>query len=81
MSLSGSSRLEVQELRDDEVRDLVVDRRAEEDDALVEQARVDVVLALAAGGALDDRGDQGHADSLVSRRALPALDVAAQSAR
>ena len=34
--------LEVEELRDDEVRDLVVDRRAEKDDPLVEQTRIDV---------------------------------------
>ena len=34
--------LEVEQLGDDQVRDLVVDRRAEEDDPLVEQARVDV---------------------------------------
>jgi hypothetical protein len=50
----------VQELRDHEVGDLVVDGLAEEDDPLVEQPRVDVVLALAAGGALDDHGDEGH---------------------
>src|SRR5215211_7819463 len=53
-------RLQVQELRDDEVGDLVVDRRAEEDDPLVEQPRVDVELALATRRALDDHGDQGH---------------------
>src|SRR3954468_1426253 len=52
--------LEVQQLGDDEVRDLIVDRLAEEDDPLVEQAREDVVLALAAGAALDDGGDEGH---------------------
>jgi len=50
----------VQELGHDEVGDLVVDGRAEEDDALVEQAREDVVLALAARGALDDGWDEGH---------------------
>ena len=60
MSFSGSLALEVQHLRDHEVGDLVVDRGAEEDDALIEQARVDVELALAAGGALDDHGDQRH---------------------
>jgi hypothetical protein len=53
-------RLEVQQLRDDEVGDLVVDRAAEEDDALVEQARVDVELALTACGALDDHRDKRH---------------------
>ena len=50
----------MQELRDHEVGDLVVDGLAEEDDPLVEQPRVDVVLALAAGGALDDHGDERH---------------------
>src|SRR6478736_5803343 len=50
---------EVDHLRDDEVRDLVVDRRAEEDDPLVEQARVDVEEALPARGLLDDgRNDE-----------------------
>ncbi len=48
----------MQELGDDQVRDLVVDRRAEEDDALGEQARVDVERALAARGLLDDHRDQ-----------------------
>ena len=51
----------MQQLRDDQVRDLVVHGAAEEDDPLVEQAGVDVELALASGGALDDHGDQRHA--------------------
>jgi hypothetical protein len=38
----------VEELGDDEVGDLVVDRGAEEDDALAEEARVDVERALPA---------------------------------
>ena len=64
--LVGILRLEMEELRDDEVRDLVVDRRSEEDDALVEQARVDVERALAARGLLDDHRNQGaHALSLL----------------
>jgi hypothetical protein len=58
--LVGVDRLQVQQLGDDQVGDLVVDRLAEEHDALVEQARVDVVLALAPGAALDDGGDEGH---------------------
>ena len=58
--LVGILALQVQQLGDDEVRDLVVDRRAEEDDPLVEQPRVDVELALAARGALDDHRDQRH---------------------
>ncbi len=48
----------MQELRHDEVADGVVDRRAEEDDPLLEQARVDVERALAAAGLLDDDGDE-----------------------
>ena len=51
--------LEEQQLGDDQVGDVVVDRRAEEDDAVLEQARVDVVGALAAAGLLDDDRDRG----------------------
>src|SRR3954463_15308485 len=47
-------RLEVEELGDDQVHDLVGHGRAEEDDPLVEEARVDVEGALPAGGLLDD---------------------------
>src|SRR5581483_1314386 len=51
--------LEMDHLGDDEVRDLVVDRGAEEDDPHVEQPRVDVEEALAARGLLDDgRNDE-----------------------
>jgi hypothetical protein len=49
----------MEELGDDEVRDLIVDRRAEEDDSLVEQTRVDVERALAARGLLDHHRNQG----------------------
>ena len=48
------------ELGDHEVRRLLVDLSAEEDDAVVEQAGVDVKRALAAGGLLDDHRDQWH---------------------
>ena len=44
----------MQQLGDDQVRDLIVDRRAEEDDPLVEQTAVDVERALPARGLLDD---------------------------
>jgi hypothetical protein len=37
--------------------DVVVDRRADEDDSILQQARVDVVDALAATGLLDHGGD------------------------
>ena len=46
----------MQELGDDQVRDLVVDRRAEKDDPLIEQTAVDVERALPTGGLLDDHG-------------------------
>jgi hypothetical protein len=48
----------VEELGDDQVRDLVVDRRAEKDDALVQEARVDVERALAARGLFDHHRNQ-----------------------
>jgi hypothetical protein len=59
--LVGVVGLEVQQLRDDEVRDLVVDRGADEDDALAQQPRVDVERALAARVLLDDDGNERHA--------------------
>ena len=62
----GVGGFEVQQLRDDEVRDLVVDRLAEEDDALVEQAAVDVERALAASVLLDDHRDEGHVARVLS---------------
>ena len=46
MLLVGVLALEVQQLRHDQVADVVVDRGAEEDDALLQQARVDVERAL-----------------------------------
>jgi len=50
----------VQQLRHDQVGDVVVDWLAEEDDPLVQQARVDVERALAARALLDDHRDEGH---------------------
>src|SRR4051794_41214508 len=50
----------MQQLRHDQVRDLVVHRSAEEDDPLVEQARVDVEGALAPRALLDDHWHEGH---------------------
>ena len=64
MSLSGILGLEEEHLRDDHVRDLVVDLAAEEDDALAQQAGVDVERALVAPVGLDDHRDQrAHAGS------------------
>jgi hypothetical protein len=54
-------RFEEEKLRDHEVRDLVVHRAAQEDDAVAQQARVDVEGALAALALLDHVRDQGHA--------------------
>src|SRR5436190_940474 len=50
--------LEEQHLRDDQVGDAVVNRRAEKHDAVLEQARKDVVRALAPVRLFDDHGDQ-----------------------
>src|SRR3954471_9066469 len=61
--LVGVFGLQVQQLGDDEVGDLVVDGRADEHDPLVEQARVDVEGALAAGALLDDHRDEWHGAS------------------
>src|SRR3954469_25293388 len=63
--------LEVQQLGHDEVRDLVVDRGAEEDDPLVEQARIDVERALPTGGLFDvHRYQWAHGPLFVSLREL-----------
>src|SRR5262245_59874005 len=53
----------MEQLGDDQVGDLVVDRRAEKDDPVVQQAREQVEGAIAAVGRLDDGGDEnaGHA--------------------
>ena len=50
--------LQEQHLGDDEVRDVIVDGRADEDDAVLEQARIDVVATLPAAGLFDDHGDK-----------------------
>src|SRR3954454_5389489 len=58
--LVGIVGLEMEDLRNDQVRYLLVDRLAEEDDSLAQQPGVDVVGALAARGLLDDHRDQRH---------------------
>src|SRR5207237_4328985 len=67
--LVGILALEEQHLRDDHVRDVVVDGRAKEDDAVLEQPRVDVVRSLTAVRLLDHERhrDVGHR-TLSSRR-------------
>ena len=66
----------MQQLGDDQVRDLVVDRSAEEHDAFCEQARVDVERALAARGLLDHHRDHGLM-SLVDQEPRAAAECAA----
>src|ERR1700754_1401414 len=61
----------MQQLRDDQVGDLIVHRRAEEDDPLVQQAGVDVERTLPTGGLLDDhRYEWAHGPRFVSLRSL-----------
>ena len=62
--LVGVLALEEEHLRDDQVGGLVGDRADQEDHALAQQARVDVVRALAAAGLLDD--DRHHAQAFMS---------------
>jgi len=45
--------VQVQQLRHDQVRHLVVDGRTKKDNALLEEQRIDVIGALAAAGRLD----------------------------
>jgi hypothetical protein len=56
--LVGVLGLEVEQLGDSEVRDLVVDRRAEEDDPLVQEPGVDVERALTERRLFDHHRDQ-----------------------
>ena len=57
---------EKEHLGDGQVRDLIVDRRADEDDAVLEKAGEDVVRALAAIGLFDDHRHQLHARVITS---------------
>ena len=52
--------VEEEQLGDHQVGDVIVDLAAEKDDAVAQQSGVDVVGALAARGALDDAGNEGH---------------------
>ena len=54
-------RFEEQHLRDDEVGRRLVDGPDQEHDAFLQQARVDVVRALAASALLDHHRDQAQA--------------------
>src|SRR4029077_13128606 len=57
--LVGVFRGEEEQLRHDDIGDLVVDGGADEDDAVLEEAGGDVGGALTAVGGLDDHGDEG----------------------
>ena len=69
--LVGVFALEVEQLRDDDVGDHVVDRRAEEDDAVLQQPREDVVAVAAARGVLGDVGDVDVLELLTTLAPLP----------
>ena len=58
--LVGVVGFQVDELGDDQVGRFLVDLSAEEHDAVVEQARVDVERALAARRLLDDHRNEWH---------------------
>src|SRR5258707_7787455 len=66
--LVGVLRLEEKELRDDQVGRDLVDRADEEYHPFLEQARVDVVGALAPPALLDHHGDQAQALRIAARR-------------
>src|SRR6185369_15039094 len=50
--------LEEQQLGDDQVREIVIDAAAEDDDPVSEETRIDVVRALTTARLLDDDGNQ-----------------------
>ena len=65
----GVVRLQEEQLCDDGVGHLVVDLRAQEHDAVLEQAAVNVHRPLFAAALLDDVGDQGHGMGFLGRAA------------
>eukprot|EP00042_Codosiga_hollandica_P000209 m.923085 g.923085 ORF g.923085 m.923085 type:complete len:332 (+) comp106196_c0_seq1:724-1719(+) len=69
--LVGVFALQEQHLRDDEVGDAVVDGADQKDDSLTQQARVDVVGALAPAGLFDDHGDQPQVVGVESAHSDP----------
>ena len=56
--LFGVLHLQEEQLRDNQVRDVIVDRRADENDAVFEQSRVNIVAALASSGLLHHHRNQ-----------------------
>jgi hypothetical protein len=61
---AGLDRVQEEQLRDDGVGDGVLDRLAEEHDALAQQTGVDVERALAARALLDDGRDPRHRSAM-----------------
>ena len=60
MSALGSSDLQEQQLGDDRIRHFVVDRRAEENDPVLQQATVNIHRPLFAAAFFDDERNQWH---------------------
>ena len=50
--------LQEEHLRDDQIRDVIVDRCADENNPVLEQPRIDIVGALSPAGLLDHHRDQ-----------------------
>src|SRR5690606_14298206 len=73
--LLGVLGLEEQHLRDDHVGDVVVDAADQEDHPFLQQARVDVVRALAAAGLLDHHGNQVQCLGLVAVHPIASWNV------
>jgi hypothetical protein len=59
--LVGILGLEKEHLRDHQVGNRVVDARTDEDDAVLEKARKNIVRPLPAVGLFDDHGNELHA--------------------
>jgi hypothetical protein len=50
--------LEEEELRDHEIGDVIIDARADENDAILEESRINIVAALTATGLFDNDGNE-----------------------
>ena len=79
--LLGVLGLQEQELGDDQVRDHVVDRGADEDDVVLEEARVDVVRTLTTGRLLHDHGDESAREGGRGSHAKSSLALALSKSR
>jgi hypothetical protein len=56
---------EEQQLRDNEVRHVILDRADDKDHALLEEAGVDIIGTLAAGSLLHDHGNQADVTDIL----------------